>query len=50
MPWNGPLYAHLGFVELSDDQIGPELADLQQREVDHGLDPTTRVAMGLDLR
>ena len=48
--WNGPLYAHLGFVELTVDQIGPELARLQGIESAHGLDPSTRIAMALDLR
>jgi GNAT superfamily N-acetyltransferase len=36
VPWNGPFYARLGFVE-SDDP-GPVLRDLRAREQDLGLD------------
>lgn len=50
VPWNGPLYEHLGFHALGADGIGPGLKQLQLDEADHGLDPTRRVAMALDLR
>jgi GNAT superfamily N-acetyltransferase len=49
VPWNGPLYAHLGFVVLPDATIGPDLRALQAAEAAQGLDPGRRVAMGFDL-
>lgn len=49
VPWNRPLYQHLGFRVLADDEIGPELRALRATETAHGLDPTTRVCMRLDL-
>jgi GNAT superfamily N-acetyltransferase len=49
VPWNRPLYEHLGFVVMGDHQIGPELRALQKNETLHGLDPTQRICMRLDL-
>jgi GNAT superfamily N-acetyltransferase len=49
IPWNAPLYAHLGFVALPEDAIGPELRALRLTEAAHGLDPTQRVCMRLAL-
>ena len=48
VPWNRPLYEHLGFVVLSEEQIGPQLRSVRQEEVAHGLDPATRVCMRRD--
>lgn len=45
VPWNRPLYEHLGFRVLGSDEIGPELRSLMEVEASHGLDPATRVAM-----
>ena len=45
VPWNAPLYAHLGFRELSPAEVGPELAALVDVEASHGLDPDQRVCM-----
>jgi GNAT superfamily N-acetyltransferase len=45
VPWNGPLYEHLGFVVLSEEEIGPELQSVRQEEAVHGLDLKTRVCM-----
>jgi len=47
--WNGPLYAHLGFVVIPEAEIGPQLRAVQAAEVAHGLDPSRRVCMRLDL-
>lgn len=47
--WNRALYEHIGFRVLTDAEIGPELRAVQEAEAAHGLDPTTRVAMGLAL-
>jgi GNAT superfamily N-acetyltransferase len=47
VPWNAPLYRHLGFVDLADDELGPELRAVVAAEAAHGLDPATRVCMRL---
>jgi GNAT superfamily N-acetyltransferase len=47
--WNRPLYEHLGFRVLSEDELGPGLRKVRQSEAAHGLDPALRVAMRLDL-
>ena len=49
IPWNGPLYAHLGFVPLPEGAIGPELRAVCRSEAAHGLDPSQRVCMRLAL-
>jgi GNAT superfamily N-acetyltransferase len=49
VPWNGPLYAHLGFEAIPDDEIGPELRAVRDAETRHGLDPAARICMRLDL-
>jgi len=45
VPWNGPLYAHLGFVEVPPDEQGPELAAVRAHERALGLDVAPRLAM-----
>ena len=45
VPWNAPLYRHLGFEVLAEAEIGPELLALRADEAAHGLDPATRVCM-----
>lgn len=47
VPWNRPLYEHLGFAVLDDADIGPQLRELRAVEADHGLDPAVRVCMRL---
>ena len=49
VPWNRPLYEHLGFHVLSDDEIGPGLALVRDHETARGLDPARRVVMRRDL-
>ena len=49
VPWNGPLYEHLGFRVLGADEIRPELAAVRQAEAARGLDPEVRVCMRRDL-
>lgn len=49
VPWNAPLYRHLGFRALSEDEIGPQLRALRDEETAHGLDPTKRVCMRSEL-
>lgn len=48
VPWNAPLYRHLGFSELGPADIGPELRALCQAEADLGLEPKLRVTMGIE--
>jgi GNAT superfamily N-acetyltransferase len=45
VPWNKPLYEHLGFRVLASEETGPGLRSRMEREASHGLDPATRVAM-----
>ena len=45
VPWNAPLYEHLGFRVLAPVEVGPELAALVDAEASHGLDPDQRVCM-----
>lgn len=49
IPWNRPLYEHLGFRVLTGEQITPGLRAVRRAEAKHGLDPDLRVVMGLDL-
>jgi GNAT superfamily N-acetyltransferase len=48
--WNAPLYQHVGFRPLDDDEIGPELEAVVAAETEHGLDRVSRVCMRLDLQ
>jgi GNAT superfamily N-acetyltransferase len=47
--WNRPLYEHLGFRVLADEEIEPGLRAVRDEEAAHGLVPSTRVCMRLDL-
>lgn len=49
VPWNGPLYEHLGFVVYPEDEAGPELRAIRDAERARGLDTARRVCMRLDL-
>jgi len=45
VPWNRPLYEHLGFRVMLPAEIGPGLRAVLDLEAEQGLDPATRVAM-----
>ena len=45
VPWNKPLYEHLGFRVLAPEEIGPGPRSLMELEASHGLDRAARVAM-----
>jgi GNAT superfamily N-acetyltransferase len=45
VPWNRPLYEHLGFRVLGEGEIGPQLRSLRELEGTQGLEPSHRVAM-----
>lgn len=49
VPWNAPLYQRLGFRELDEEELGPELRAVRDSEAAHGLDPSIRVCMRADL-
>lgn len=49
IPWNRPLYEHLGFHVVEVACLGPELAARRSAEAARGLDPSLRVVMQLDL-
>ena len=49
IPWNAPFYARCGFVELPDEQLGPFLTLVREKEVEIGLDVANRCAMRLAL-
>lgn len=49
VPWNAPLYRHLGFRDLREDEIGPELRAVRALEAAHGLDPATRICMRAEI-
>lgn len=49
VPWNAPLYRHLGFRDLTEVEIGPQLRMLRDEESALGLDPASRVCMGREL-
>ena len=48
VPWNRPLYEHLGFRVLTEHEIGPELRAVREAEAAHGLDRAPRVCMRLE--
>jgi len=50
VPWNRPLYEHLGFRVLAAEEIGPGVRAVMETDAAHGLDPASRVAMGKDSR
>jgi ribosomal protein S18 acetylase RimI-like enzyme len=45
IPWNGPLYRRLGFVEVDVDYAGSDLCDRLRQEVAAGHDPCRRSIM-----
>ncbi|HEY3950759.1 GNAT family N-acetyltransferase [Phenylobacterium sp.] len=49
LSWNAPFYARRGFVEVSQDETRPRLADLREHERSLGLDVSARCAMSLAL-
>lgn len=38
VPWNAPFYRKLGFEEVADDRLGPELAAIRREEGRRGLE------------
>lgn len=50
IPWNRPLYEHLGFRVLAQHEISPGVQAVQESEAEHGLDVDLRVVMRLELQ
>jgi len=50
VPWNMPLYEHLGFQEVPEMELSPGLKGIRDAEAERGLDPQTRVCMLRPLR
>jgi hypothetical protein len=50
VPWNRPLYKHLGFRVLGDEELSLGLRALRDDESAHGLDPELRVCMRKPVR
>ena len=50
VPWNAPLYAHLGFRALAEAELGPELLAEREHEHQNGLDTSVRIFMVRPLR
>jgi len=49
VPWNRPLYEHLGFRALDEGELSPALRAIRDHEAALGLDPSIRVCMRRDL-
>jgi GNAT superfamily N-acetyltransferase len=49
VPWNGPLYEHLGFRVLDESEVGPEMRARGEQDKATGSSPEGQVAMRLDL-
>ncbi len=45
VPWNAPYYTRLGFIEIPDALLGPELRAVRAQEAARGLDRWPRLAM-----
>lgn len=52
VPWNAPLYAHLGWTVVPEGEVAadPRLLAVRAEEAEHGLDPAERVFMRLAIR
>lgn len=49
VPWNAPLYEHLGFRRLDEHELTPGLVEKRHEEAAMGLEPSIRVCMRRDL-
>lgn len=43
--WNRPLYEHLGFTVVPEDELSPGLLAIRDHERERGLEPPPRVCM-----
>ncbi len=47
LPWNGPFYRRLGFLEIPEPLLPKPLAEILAAEANLGLDPAKRIGMEL---
>jgi GNAT superfamily N-acetyltransferase len=45
VPWNRPLYEHLGWVVVPEDELSPGLLAIRDTERERGIEPPPRVCM-----
>lgn len=45
VPWNAPYYRRIGFTDMPDADLGPDLRSIRDAERDAGLDVAPRLAM-----
>jgi predicted N-acetyltransferase YhbS len=43
IPWNAPWYRRLGFVDLDDSKLTPDLREIRRQHIARGLDESRRV-------
>jgi len=49
LPWNGPWYSKMGFVEVAPQDMGPRYVAILDTEAQHGMDVGNRCVMRLAL-
>ena len=45
VPWNAPWYRRLGFADLADEKLAPDLLEIRREHLARGLDESARVFM-----
>ncbi|USQ96855.1 GNAT family N-acetyltransferase [Caulobacter sp. RL271] len=45
VPWNAPWYRRLGFADLDDKKLAPDLMEIRRKHLARGLDESLRVFM-----
>ena len=45
VPWNAPYYRRLGFLDLDDKKLAPDLMEIRREHLARGLDESLRVFM-----
>jgi predicted N-acetyltransferase YhbS len=45
VPWNAPYYRRLGFIDIDDKKLAPDLLEIRREHLARGLDESLRVFM-----
>ncbi len=45
VPWNAPYYRRLGFIDIDDKKLAPDLLEIRREHLARGLDESQRVFM-----
>lgn len=45
IPWNAPWYRRLGFVDIDESKLTPDLREIRRQHIARGLDESARVFM-----